>query len=148
VHARCVEAVVEFWNREELKRDWRSTAITGQERECGGQTTAGADAVDRDAVRVDAKLGGVLGGPHQPGLHVIEAAREQCLGSQAVFHRHHDNVEFAGQPDIYELVKLDVAKDAPAPRIIPAQNLFPVSSRSLSNLSAPETVHRTASLVW
>ena len=67
--------------------------IAGEDRETGCEPTTRAGAGDGDARRVDAQLVGVLRGPQQARVAVVERRRVRVLRREPVLDRHRDAVE-------------------------------------------------------
>ena len=86
-------AVVDHRIDEELERDVDLAAIAGEDREPRGEPAARARARDRDARRVDAQLVGVLRGPQQARVAVVERRRVRVFRREPVLDRHRDAVE-------------------------------------------------------
>ena len=74
----------------------------------------GAVPADRDPVRVDAELGGVLGRPGQHGVGVVQGGRERVLGGQPVAHRDHHHAGAVGDPGGPRVLGVQVAHDESA----------------------------------
>ena len=98
-HARRLEPVVELGDAEELEAQRRAAAVAGQQREAGGESAAGALAVDADPLGVDAQLAGRGVQPPQRGVAVLDPGRERVLGGEPVLDRHHHDAEVAGEGD-------------------------------------------------
>lgn len=92
----------------------RTAAVASEQGERCAQATAGTASLDRDAVGVDPELVGVLGHPHQAGVHVLERSRERGLGREAITHRDQDGTEPTGKPEVGAMFGLEVSEDEPA----------------------------------
>jgi len=112
-HGTGDQPVVELRNVQVLEGDRRPAAVTGQQGEPGGQPTAGADAVQRDARRVH---GWMLGQPGQRGVAVLDRRREAVLGGEPVVHRHDHGPDRTGQVGVQAVVGVQVA-DREAARV-------------------------------
>jgi hypothetical protein len=87
-HRHGVQAVVEFWDAQQLEAMRRAPAVTSRQRDGRCQSRAGALAGHAQPLEIDPQLGGVRPCPQQCGVAVVEAGRERMLGGQPVVHRH------------------------------------------------------------
>jgi hypothetical protein len=92
---RAFGPVVQHRVGQQLQHRTDLAAFPRQQRQCGGQTRAGAGAADGDACGVDV---GLAGEPAQRGVAVLQRRRKRVLGCEPVFHRGNDDVELIGDP--------------------------------------------------
>ena len=75
----------------------RAAAVAGHQRQRRGEPAAGAAADEHDPLRVDAQLLGVLGGPGQARVAVLDRAGVRGLRRQPVLDRDHGAPTLLGE---------------------------------------------------
>ena len=73
----------------ELQRDLRAAALPRHEGDDRGEVAAGARAANGQLARVDAELGGMLGGPPRRGVRIVGRRGIAMLGREPVFDGQH-----------------------------------------------------------
>ena len=97
-----------------LEADRRAAAVPGEQRKGDRQAAPGAAAVDGQAVRVEAEVGGVARHPHQAGVAVFDRRRIRVLRGQAVLHGHDHRVDVLADHGRDRVLAVDVPQDHPA----------------------------------
>ena len=94
-----------------LEADRRAAAVAGEHRGGDGKAASRAAAVDGEAVRVKAELGGVARHPQQAGVAILDLRRMGVLGRQAVFDGDHHRVDVLADGGGDRVLAVEVAQD-------------------------------------
>lgn len=81
-------AVIDHGAVQELAGQLGASAVARDQGGPGRQTAAGAGTSDHQPLRIDAELGRVGRGPHQPGIAVLDGAGIGEFRGQAIFDAH------------------------------------------------------------
>jgi hypothetical protein len=108
---RRVVTVVEHRGHQQLPEQRRSAPVAGEQRRRGGEATTTAESQHDDPIRVDPKLGGVLGGPHEAGVAVLNRGWMLVLGREPVLHRHDRGAELRREVEQPRQAATVVAED-------------------------------------
>ena len=79
--------MVEWRIDEQLRREWRAVALTGEQRDGGREVAAGARAADGQPVGSSPSSAAVLGDPAGGGVAVFEAGGKRVLRGAAIRDR-------------------------------------------------------------
>ncbi len=97
-----------------LEADRRAAPVAGEQGEPGGEAGPGAVAPQGDPVGPQTVGGGAAGDPLQCGVAVLQGRRVGVFGGQPVVDGHHEDSQFAAEPQVVPVVDVEVPEDEPA----------------------------------